>query len=129
MSWKEISKAIGNWFSLVTTIKEWKEAIRDLPTTNWLTFTGTVMGAATGFFIFVNWIVKWIFVFKYGGDPAWEMPTIIHLDILVAWLAFVAGWMGFSVRQFKHKRETFTNSQGESIRLAQVRQETVKGDK
>jgi uncharacterized membrane protein HdeD (DUF308 family) len=67
-----------------------KGFVKDLASTNWTIFTGTVMGLLTG-------LVYLISIFT-GQAPA--------LDTFIAWLAFVGSWIGFGVRQFRHKRET-----------------------
>lgn len=67
-----------------------KDFIKDLASTNWLIFTGTVMGIVTGLVYCVLLILE----------------KFLQLDAWLGWLAFLAGWMGFGVRQFRHKRET-----------------------
>jgi hypothetical protein len=119
--WQKVGKKVGSFFSLIETFEKWKVAINDLNSTNAQAFSGMLLGGLTGLFYFATWIIKMILAFKYAGVENWEMPKIIHLDVFSAWLLFVASWIGFSIRQFKHKRETHTEAGGESIRHAQVR--------
>ncbi|KPJ96697.1 MAG: hypothetical protein AMS18_00110 [Gemmatimonas sp. SG8_17] len=122
MQVKAMLASVGQWFDMASHITSWKKAIKDLPTTNWLTFTGTGVGIGTAIVFGLNHVVKWILSFKFGHIQGWKPPQMIELDIWIAWLAFVASWMGFSVRQFKHKRETqFNETTGDSIRHAQAR--------
>ena len=67
-----------------------KRFIAELPSTNWVIFTGTAMGMLTGAVYLVATLA--------GRD--------VPLDTFMAWLAFLSGWIGFGVRQFRHKRET-----------------------
>jgi len=123
---EKVGQKVGKFFSLRESFVEWKSAIDDLNTTNWLTFTGVGMGVITGFFYFVTWIIKIILAFKYASDPEWGEPEIIHLEVFIAWLGFVSGWMLISVRQFKHKRETHFEAGHDSIRHAQARNGETK---
>ena len=68
-----------------------KGFVRDLNSTTWTIFTGTLVGAATvvAYFALV------------------ELKRPVPLDSFVALLAFEASWIGFGVRQFRHKRESF----------------------
>lgn len=68
-----------------------KAFVKDLSSTNWTIFTGTVMGLGTGLAYLVSIYVN--------REPA--------LDTFMAWLAFNGSWIGFGIRQFRHKRETF----------------------
>ena len=72
-------------------LRKLKAFTKDLASTNWLMLTGTVTG-------FITCIVFSICVL---------LEKTIQLDVWLGWLAFVAGWMGFGVRQFRVKRETY----------------------
>ena len=67
-----------------------KAFVRDLASTNWLIVTGTCMGTLTGI-VYCAGII---------------LTIDIQLDVWLGWLAFLSSWMGFGVRQFRHKRET-----------------------
>jgi hypothetical protein len=121
MDVKKVGQKIGKFFSLIDTFKEWKEAIKDLNTTNAQVVAGLAVGGLTAFFYFATMIVKMILAFQNSSVSGYEPPKIVHLDIFIAWLAFVASWIGFSVRQFKHKRETHFEEGQESVRHAQAR--------
>lgn len=123
MNWQKIGEKLGKFFSLVDTFNQWKEAIKDLNTTNAQIVAGIGMGILTGLVYFATQIVKMVLAFKYGDITGWEAPKLIHLDVFSAWLLFVASWIGFSIRQFRHKRETFMgeDGKGESVRHAEAR--------
>lgn len=123
MNWTKVGQKISNFFDLVSTFNRWKEAIKDLNTTNAQIVAGIGMGILTGLVYFATQIVKMILAFKFGGIEGWEAPKLIHLDVFSAWLLFVASWIGFSIRQFRHKRETFMgeDGKGESVRHAEAR--------
>ena len=67
-----------------------KDFVKDLASTNWTIFTGTMAGLIT--------CAVYLLGVLLGKAPA--------LDTFIAWLAFVGSWIGFGVRQFRHKRET-----------------------
>lgn len=121
MDWEKTGKKIGKFFSLVDVFERWKIAIADLNTTNAQIVAGIAMGIVTGLFYFATQVVKMILAFQYGDISGWEAPKLIHLDVFTAWLLFVASWIGFSIRQFKHKRETHFEGGQESVRHAQAR--------
>lgn len=123
MDWKKTGEKVGRFFSLVETFERWKVAIADLNTTNAQIVAGIAMGMLTGVFYFATQVVKMILAFQHGATVGWEAPKLIHLDVFSAWLLFVASWIGFSIRQFKHKRETFMgqDGSGQSIRHVQAR--------
>ena len=72
-------------------LKKLKAFVKDLVSTNWIIFTGTVMGILTGV-VYLACVL---------------LMKAIQLDVWLAWLAFLGGWIGFGVRQFRHKRETY----------------------
>ena len=72
---------------LITGLKDF---VKDLASTNWTIFTGTMVGLLT--------CVVYLLSVLLEKPPA--------LDTFIAWLAFVSSWIGFGVRQFRHKRET-----------------------
>ena len=76
------------------TLDRLRRFLAELPSTNWVIFTGTMMGILTGLVYLTAGVL--------GRD--------IGLDTFVAWLAFLSGWIGFGVRQFRHKRETHKTS-------------------
>lgn len=72
------------------SIARLKAFVHDVNSTNWTIFTGTVVG------MFTAVVVHACMLFKIPLDAT----------VLGIWLAFVASWIGFGVRQFRVKRET-----------------------
>lgn len=64
------------------------ESLQKLNSTNWLTFSGTLMSGITGLVYLTGVMVN-------------RHP---NLDTFAAWLAFLATWLFAGVRQFRHKR-------------------------
>ena len=71
-------------------LRKLKAFVKNLASTNWIIFTGTVMGILTGT-VYLACVL---------------LEKTLQLDVWLAWLAFLGGWIGFGVRQFRHKRET-----------------------
>ena len=64
--------------------------ITELPSTNWILFTGTLAGIATTIVYLTGILIE-------------KSPDEITFGM---WLTFVGSWMGIGVRQFRIKRET-----------------------
>lgn len=64
--------------------------VRDLPSTNWILWTGSLISMLTGLVYLTGILV--------GRAPE---PVTFGM-----WLAFLSSWMGIAVRQFRIKRET-----------------------
>lgn len=64
--------------------------LKDLPTTSWTIFTGTLVGIFT--------CVIYLSAMLQDVHPE---PVTFGI-----WCGFVASWIGFGVRQFRVKRET-----------------------
>lgn len=62
----------------------------DINSTNWVIFTGTIVGMITALVYLTGIIIQ-----RVPQEATFGM-----------WLAFVASWIGFGVRQFRIKRET-----------------------
>lgn len=117
----KIKNALWKFIRSPATFLEWtKEYARDLPSTNWMyvLFGGlAVISVVT--YLAVQ--VAFVFVIEPGEKIQFE-----HVFEPISWgltLGFIAGGLGFSVRQFRHKRETFmgADGSGESIRHAEAR--------
>lgn len=81
------------WVPIHEQMGALKSFVKDLASTNWTIFTGTIAGGLTCLVYLTGVLVD-------------KHP---QLDTFVAWLAFVSSWIGFGVRQFRHKRETFND--------------------
>lgn len=80
-----------NWLN--DLLNRLKEFVGDVNSTNWVIFTGTGAGMLTAVVVL--------------ACLAFEVQ--LQLEALIAWLAFCSSWIGFGVRQFRHKRETFND--------------------
>lgn len=71
-------------------IARFMKVITELPSTNWILWTGTLVGMATAVVYLTG-----ILVARHPEEITFGM-----------WLAFLGSWMGIGVRQFRIKRET-----------------------
>ena len=81
--------------TVVGALEQFKEALKDLPSTNWKTFTGTFVSAIA--------VLCGLFVFVYLAIKKQEADHFIFGEILL----FCGAWFGIAYRQFAKKRDTF----------------------
>jgi ABC-type uncharacterized transport system permease subunit len=91
------------------SIARLKAFVADVNSTNWTIFTGTLVGMLTAV------VVLACMVLKIPLDPT----------VLGIWVAFVAGWIGFGVRQFNIKRKTH-DEHGPQARAARASRTTLE---
>ena len=76
-------------------LEQFKETLKDLPSTNWKTFTGTFVSGLA--------VLCGLFVFVYLAIRNNEADHLIFGEILL----FCGAWFGIAYRQFAKKRDTF----------------------
>jgi len=91
-----------------------KDSVNDISTTNWNSFVGSVLA--------VLGVAGYLFTLIF-------LALSTRVIDVYAWgllFGFVAGMAGFSVRQFKHKRETQIENGTKSIRHAKEEAKAAK---
>jgi len=116
-----VKNAVWKFIRSPATFLEWtKEYARDLPSTNWMYVLFGGLAVLSGV---VYLAVQVAFVFVIKPETQIEYQHVFEPVAWGLWLGFIAGGLGFSVRQFRHKRETYMgdDGKGESIRHAEAR--------
>lgn len=87
--------------------------LKEMPSTNWVIFTGTLAAMMTGSVYLV------VLLLELKVEPI----------AFAAWLGFLAGWIGFGVRQFRIKRETHDEYSPTAQKERQAREALAQPDR